>query len=176
MYPVHVWYSAAKGKESRLDQLLVGLNKTRRSFNDRIRDLLDRPAQRPVEGDKLVCLRNDREKKLLNGGLWQVNEITESKPIGVRMLVSSDDSVESKGTDVMVRHEFFQGKEDDLTWEQRRYSQEFTFAYALTVHKSQGSQWDNVYLFDESGTFREDARRWLYTGITRAAERLTVVA
>ena len=46
---------------------------------------------------------------------------------------------------------------------------------ALTVHKSQGSQWDNVVLFDESGAFREHRNRWLYTGITRAAEKLTIV-
>jgi exodeoxyribonuclease-5 len=45
----------------------------------------------------------------------------------------------------------------------------------LTVHKAQGSQWDEVVLFDESGAFREHHARWLYTGITRAAEKLTVV-
>jgi exodeoxyribonuclease-5 len=57
----------------------------------------------------------------------------------------------------------------------RRQFDEFTFGYCLTVHKAQGSQWDNVYLFDESFVFREDRRRWLYTGVTRASERITVV-
>ncbi|MFT6658190.1 MAG: exodeoxyribonuclease-5 [Maritalea sp.] len=52
---------------------------------------------------------------------------------------------------------------------------EFYFGYALTVHKSQGSQWDNVYLFDESWAFREDRARHLYTAVTRAAEKITVV-
>jgi exodeoxyribonuclease-5 len=32
-----------------------------------------------------------------------------------------------------------------------------------------------VALFDESWVFREERLRWLYTGITRAAERITVV-
>ena len=50
-----------------------------------------------------------------------------------------------------------------------------TYGYALTVHKAQGSQWDEVVLFDESFAFREHAARWLYTGLTRAAERITVV-
>jgi exodeoxyribonuclease-5 len=45
----------------------------------------------------------------------------------------------------------------------------------LTVHKAQGSQWDDVVLFDESGAFGESRQRWLYTGVTRAAQRLTVV-
>jgi exodeoxyribonuclease-5 len=45
----------------------------------------------------------------------------------------------------------------------------------LTVHKSQGSQWDDVVLFDESAIFSEHRARWLYTGVTRAAKRLCVV-
>ena len=52
----------------------------------------------------------------------------------------------------------------------------WTPAWILTVHKAQGSQWDNVYLFDESFVFREERARWLYTGITRAAEKITVVS
>jgi exodeoxyribonuclease-5 len=43
------------------------------------------------------------------------------------------------------------------------------------VHKAQGSQWDEVVLFDESWAFRENRERWLYTGVTRAAKNLTVV-
>ena len=57
----------------------------------------------------------------------------------------------------------------------RRDSDEFDYGYALTVHKAQGSQWDDVVLFDESFAFREHRSRWLYTGLTRAAERITVV-
>jgi exodeoxyribonuclease-5 len=34
----------------------------------------------------------------------------------------------------------------------------------------------NVVLFDESFAFREHRSRWLYTGITRSAERVTVAA
>jgi len=63
----------------------------------------------------------------------------------------------------------------DPTYAQRRESDEFDFGYALTVHKAQGSQWDDVVLFDESWAFRENRERWLYTGVTRAAKSLTVV-
>ena len=45
----------------------------------------------------------------------------------------------------------------------------------MTVHKAQGSQWDDVVLFDESWAFREHQARWLYTAVTRAAEKITVV-
>jgi ATP-dependent exoDNAse (exonuclease V) alpha subunit len=49
------------------------------------------------------------------------------------------------------------------------------WAYALTVHNYQGSQADHVILIDESSSFREDADKHLYTGITRAAETLKVL-
>ena len=74
-----------------------------------------------------------------------------------------------------VLPEFFNGAEESLTPQARRGSDEFDFGYALTVHKAQGSQWNSVVLFDESFAFREHRNRWLYTGITRAAEKLTVV-
>jgi exodeoxyribonuclease-5 len=70
---------------------------------------------------------------------------------------------------------FFEGTDETLPWAVRRKSDEFDYGYALTVHKAQGSQWDDVVLFDESFAFREHRARWLYTGVTRAAERLTVV-
>ena len=57
----------------------------------------------------------------------------------------------------------------------RRHFDEFDFGYVLTVHKAQGSQWDDVVLFDESFAFPDSRDRWLYTGVTRAAKRLTVV-
>ena len=77
----------------------------------------------------------------------------------------------SKGT----LYRFFESKEEEIPFAQRRDSDEFTYGYALTVHKAQGSQWDDVVLFDESFAFREHRSRWLYTALTRAAERITIV-
>ena len=50
----------------------------------------------------------------------------------------------------------------------------FEFAYAVTCHKSQGSEYDFVIVIDESGRF-ENAREWLYTAITRARKKLLIV-
>jgi exodeoxyribonuclease-5 len=60
-------------------------------------------------------------------------------------------------------------------WRVLKGTQEFDYGYALTAHKSQGSQWNNVVLYDESWCFREDWKKWLYTGITRAAIKITIV-
>lgn len=160
------------------DQVLVGKNLTRRLYNTRIRRLRNIVDRLPVIGDRLVCLRNSRPKGLLNGGIWSVSDILPSRePDTCLMHVAPDDAGGSKQhVEVLVHHAFFQGEEDRLDWRERRKYDEFDFGYALTVHKSQGSQWRSVVLFDESGAFREDGRRWLYTGVTRAAERVTVVA
>ena len=51
----------------------------------------------------------------------------------------------------------------------------FEFAYAVTCHKAQGSEFDFVVLFDESRAFGEDRSRWLYTAVTRAREKLLII-
>lgn len=163
------------------DQVLVGLNKTRASYNRRIRELKGIDGFYPQAGEKLICLRNDRIKRLLNGSLWTVEKfhkrsLKDEADSTSRMLVIPDDApAGSPSTRIRVRDEFWSGSEADLSWEERRGTDEFTFGYALTVHKSQGSQWNNVLVFDESSTFREDAWRWKYTAITRAANAVTVV-
>jgi ATP-dependent exoDNAse (exonuclease V) alpha subunit len=157
------------------DQILVGLNKTRRLYNARLRTLLGREGTNPVAGDKLVCLRNDRAKGLLNGGVFTVGEIKTSKKGLVTMRVAPEDEPGGRVVKVSVLPGFFDGTEDELPWELRRHCDEFTYGYALTVHKAQGSQWDDIVLFDEAYAFREHRARWLYTGLTRAAKRVTVV-
>ena len=57
------------------DQVLVGVNRTRRAYNQRMRDLKGFAEPLPVAGDRLVCLRNDRAKGLINGGLWRVETL-----------------------------------------------------------------------------------------------------
>ena len=51
----------------------------------------------------------------------------------------------------------------------------FEFAYAVTCHKAQGSEFDFVIVFDESYVFGEERYRWLYTAITRAKKRLLIL-
>jgi ATP-dependent exoDNAse (exonuclease V) alpha subunit len=52
------------------------------------------------------------------------------------------------------------------------------FAYAITCHKSQGGQWENVFI--DLGYFTEDMLdksylRWLYTAMTRASKKLYLI-
>lgn len=53
----------------------------------------------------------------------------------------------------------------------------FTYGYALTMHKAQGSEWNDVLVINENDYFLGGYdHRWLYTAITRAVERFTLVA
>ena len=157
------------------DQVLVGRNATRRAYNGRMRERRGLEGALPVVGDKLVCLRNNRKKALFNGGLWVVRERAASRSHLITMRLVADDETGGRPVKVTVRPECFTGGIEDFEWPRRKPYDEFDFGYVLTVHKSQGSQWDDVVLFDESFAFPDSRERWLYTGITRAAKRLTLV-
>jgi exodeoxyribonuclease-5 len=157
------------------DQILVGRNVTRRAYNARLRERRGRTDPLPVAGDKLVCLRNNRRKGLFNGGLWAVKERRARKNASLTLRLRPEEDARGDVVKTKVRSECFTGGLEELDWRQRKYYDEFDFGYVLTVHKAQGSQWDDVVLFDESFAFPDTRERWLYTGITRAVRRLTVV-
>lgn len=159
------------------DQVLVGTNKTRKRYNLRLRELKGFPTGYPAAGDKLVCLRNDQVKGLLNGSLWQVmSSSKETAKPGINLLVRpEDDDMDRGAAKIKLLKAAFEDVDGELPWSMRKRYDEFDYGYALTVHKAQGSQWNNVVLFDESWAFRDTRERWLYTAITRAAETITIV-
>jgi exodeoxyribonuclease V len=155
------------------DQVLVGRNATRHKSNAKIRRLKGIDDAYPVVEDRLVCLRNNSELGLLNGQIFHVSDVTGVMDNKVFMSVVPEDGLAS--VEVSAHEHHFLGKGDELKWFEKREAQEFDYGYALTVHKSQGSQWGSVAVFDESQCFRKDWKRWLYTGITRAADDVTVI-
>jgi len=164
------------------DQVLCGLNRSRVGFNGRIREMKGLSGENepwhPAVGDRLICLRNKHDVGLFNGSMWDAQEVIET--VGksglphLEVKVGSLDEERNPLTARILPH-FFNGTEQGVDWRARRGFEEFTFGWAITCHKAQGSQWDDVLIFDESGAFREHARNWLYTAVTRAAERVTVV-
>ena len=155
------------------DQVLVGTNKTRRRFNQRIRELKGHSGLTPEAGEKLVCLRNNKKKGLLNGSIWMVTLRKSPRSGKTRLVIAPEDG--GKQATISVPSGFFIDGPESVPFAQRRGADEFDYGYALTVHKAQGSQWGHVVLFDESYAFREHRQRWLYTAVTRAAEKLTLV-
>lgn len=53
---------------------------------------------------------------------------------------------------------------------------EFTYGYAITCHKAQGSQFPKVVIYEEGFPFaKEEHARWLYTACTRASEKVVLL-
>ncbi|WP_422373244.1 ATP-dependent DNA helicase [Hoeflea sp.] len=159
------------------DQVLVGTNRTRRRYNMRLRELKGFTQAYPQAGDKLVCLRNDPSKGLLNGSLWQVmTSSRETVKPGINLMVRpEDDDMDRGAAKIKLLKSVFEDPDSEVPWSTKKRYDDFDYGYALTVHKAQGSQWNSVVLFDESFAFRDTRERWLYTAITRAAERLVIV-
>lgn len=160
------------------NQILVGRNATREKYNSKLRKMHGIDSDLPIAGEKLICLRNDSTLGIFNGGMFTVDKILQTNPKFktnfIHMSVQSDD-YDSIPPLVKVHKSFFDYSIPKPEWKVLKGSQEFDFGYAITTHKSQGSQWDNVLIVDESWCFRDDWQRWLYTAITRASEKITLV-
>jgi exodeoxyribonuclease-5 len=154
------------------DQILVGTNNTRVYWNNQMRKRLGFTDANPVSGERVICCKNNHKLKLLNGEQFIVVDCQQRDHDTVRLNLRRDD-----GDMVQVESDVFLfrgGNVKEMPPAQDHRSI-FDFAYAITVHKSQGSQWDRVMVLDQSHVFRENAAKWLYTAITRAAEQVVVV-
>lgn len=153
------------------DQIIVGRNKTRHGYNARLRALHGYEGQLPNPGERVICLRNNHEVGLLNGSIWDVSSALELDTDRIIMDLVNEDGQE---VNVEAHTHYFQGREKDLSPFLKREAEEFTYGYAITCHKSQGSQWNSVLVLDEGWCFRDDKWKWLYTAVTRAANRVVI--
>lgn len=158
------------------DIILTGLRRTKKACDDKSRQLLGYKSSLPLIGDKLMCVKNNHSLGLLNGQIWTVMSDAIPLEYGVISLHIKDEY--DNELVISASEKLLLGQKLDR-WDHEEDIQEFEYAYAITVHKSQGSQYDNVLLFDQKDKFpnwdERDKRRWLYTGITRAAQRITVM-
>jgi AAA domain/UvrD-like helicase C-terminal domain len=148
------------------DAVLCWRNSTRNSCNLRLRRRKGwSPHVPPQAGEPVLCLKNSTRHGIFNGATYQLaaDYIPGSETIAV--LVDREPvSVEPA--------KFHIGAPCDPD---SYYASGFDYGYALTTHKAQGSEWDYVILIDEYPESYPDRSRWLYTGLTRAAKRITVV-
>lgn len=57
-------------------------------------------------------------------------------------------------------------------WDRSRMSARFAWGWALTTHKAQGSEWDEVAVLEDGFGSADELRAWRYTAATRAATKL----
>jgi len=167
-------------------QILVGKNESRRSINRMVRKDLGHVDPYPQEGERLVVLRNDKEIGVLNGVVCTTltkAERFDGDEALVATVMYEGSPLEGLAIDPMPFDMYDAPKSllSELEWQMnapdRRWMIPMDYAYALTVHKAQGSQWDRVVIVDDGfGAWdRKLRRQWLYTAITRAKEELIIV-
>jgi len=157
------------------EMIIVGRNRTRHACNAKIRRLLGRAGEpAPVPGDRAICLRNNHELGLLNGSTWTVEScLPDLDKMTAKIEIQSTEDRDRLECSTWLHP--FMAREGELEDLPRRDHEEFAYSWAITAHKSQGSAWGDVLVFDESRQFGKDAHRHLYTSITRAIRTLTVV-
>lgn len=161
--------------------ILTGLNSTRIKLNQAMRMYKGFNSPRPQLGDQVICLKNNWELGIYNGMVGRIIRIQASgdRQQGMGLYEAE---IEMEHGELVYMGNILADQFDnplslaaDLTGKDRPGI--FDFGYALTVHKAQGSQAKRVLLFEERNKHMtdDDWRRWLYTGITRAEEALTLV-
>lgn len=105
-------------------------------------------------GRPLMVTQNDYGQGLFNGDIGLVFEDPENGG-ALRVFFETTDGMRRVLPSRLPQHET---------------------AYAMTVHKSQGSEFDELLLVLPEGDSRILTRELLYTGITRAKSRVTVLA
>ena len=173
-------------------QLICGLNATRLQINNAMRAAAGFGASWLPTGpaEKIVCLKNQNDLGLINGMFVTLEDIVDEGSLYFSAVVHDEDGrrvgpPDRDGRPGRLRvykghfedHVAHDAKRHDRDWRDKRNLTEATFGWAITAHKAQGSQWENVIVWDDGlGRSDLDRRRWLYTAITRAERGLVLLA
>lgn len=169
-----------------VDQILCGKNATRIKLNDKVRTVLGRKSANVAINDKVIFLRNNWIKGYINGMIGKVTRIYDFK------MEESDKKnywkyhAQQQALDFECEYNgeilynvpydpgvFTKVVPPDM---KNRCVEPIDFAYAITVHKAQGSQFQSALVVEERLGDNEVHKKWLYTAITRASTGLILVA
>jgi len=187
------------------DQVLCATNKMTELLNTQMRSALGFSGD-PQIGDKIINRHNEwgmlstLENPLTNGVIgkivnysntdiclypgWVMKRVSDISVPVIRCDMSGDEEGEVF-KDITLDYNLINNMQMILSGRAKyiilnKLKEEvplmFTYGYAITVWKSQGSEWDKIVLFNE-GWPREPVmkRKYLYTGITRAKEKIVVI-
>lgn len=172
------------------DAVICWKHVTRRRLNTHIRKLKGFYQQSitfPVVGDTLIITKNDNELGIFNGMFCEVVEEPKLFEGYLEVMVRKEtDAPGDNPTKLTLLNANFEEYHDEKAWEKtqpwnHKGKQRADFGYALTCHKAQGSQWDSVLVIEENVLnwfkpgIQEERARWLYTAVTRAAKKLTMI-
>ena len=184
------------------DQILCATNKTRISLNNQTRALLKRASSEPEDGDKVICLRNywgqlsTQENDLINGTIGYLKNTFstffkvpyymggDSIPIlNAEFIIDDEESFSALNMDktmLITGEPYLDNKRKYRLSKNPRTRElvpyEFTYGYAITTHKAQGSEWERVLVLEEGFPYvKKEHARWLYTAVSRSSEKCVLL-
>lgn len=141
---------------------------TVRGLNKQIREIVN-PSDEDSRiriGDRVINTKNFADKDVWNGTTGTVHAIDDDNNIWVHLDVDAIDHYDDSGEPIYVDKVLF-----DI--DMRPHLQ---LAYALTVHKSQGSQYRNVvFVALDRDSWSLLDRSLIYTAVTRAKQHCIVI-
>lgn len=173
--------------------LITATNSARVNYNKAIRQALRKPEK--LDNDILMCVSNtgryangetfllsdatfiDTVELLINPTVYTIH-IYEKE--GQRYLIVPDLNQSSLHPQEIIKalptqgmaFEIFGDKNYNPHSKQVRRVNICTWGYAISAHKSQGSQWEKVYIDFNYCAKNWNPNRWLYTAITRASKEV----
>ena len=185
------------------DQVLCATNRNKVMLNQQMRQACGFPPDIQV-GDKLINVHNEweicsnLENPLTNGVIGKITELElqqwdyphfiRREPLSIPILVATitgdEEGEEFKFlpfdyNEILTGQPSLTGKEEYTIMKRldTAIPLHANFGYAITVWKAQGSEWNKILLFQESGWPRQEdeRRKYMYTGVTRAVEKLVVI-
>ncbi|QDH49655.1 helicase [Pantoea phage Kyle] len=175
--PRSTFLKAHMGPDS---QVICSFNTTRVFYNKLMRDVAGHCNPIPSPGEKIVCTFNQHGAGFMNGEQLIVKsyedvpdmELDEYEMPGMLYVIGTSLTTGKEIKCKLNPDCFIYEDELDQRAAQRNVGG-FDYGYCITIHKSQGSEWDNVIVIEEMLRGVPYAKM-MYTAVTRAAKRLWV--
>jgi exodeoxyribonuclease-5 len=151
-----------------MDQIICAYNSTRVAMNNSVRQAMGYKGLLNI-GERVMCLRNNREAKLFNGMQGVVKALYETKRKAKRMDFDFDGTPYEN-----IRYDPKQFGQSNYKFKGRPGKgavNPFDYAYCITCHKAQGDEWGKMMVLEQKNS-KWDHRRWSYTAASRARDLL----
>lgn len=152
---------------------LCGFNKTRVNLNNMIREYIGKKSLIDTY-ERVICLKNSKDKNmpLYNGSLGTVVHVKRRFKETTKIYLNVDGMYGNLY--ISAFNDLFGEAKPNTEKRSEKQGMCFDYGYAISCHKSQGSSWKRVCVFEEECDLW-DNRRWLYTAVTRAEKELLII-
>jgi exodeoxyribonuclease-5 len=150
--------------------IICKFNKTRRAINKQYRREVKHFAYILEVGEKLIITRNNRDSGLMNGSIVFIKDILKVKveALLAQIIVTTPDGYERE---LLINLDTIMQR--DVRPMSDKTIHDVDYAYAITCHKAQGSEYKKVFIINEGRRF-DNHQAWFYTAVTRAREEIFI--